>query len=638
MHKRSEVAAYAEHICVPMLEWAAEQRLSRRAPTVIDHIGYTATLLEEELRPFWGITPLLCDGVDIRLHIRGETVPVVRWLHEVLVDGTNPDSPYSWDKYREEVGLQSFYFQNLTEVAGLLVGLFFARAQTWDTFSAAEQRQVADWVYNGCRQLCTHIAGNNHIWFPLLCLLVLKKFGYSYPETDRWLTEGMEKLDTMYLSDGWYSDGAFGRFDYYVAWSMHAYPLLWCLIEDDSFPGYAARRATYLHRTERFLQDYIHFFDRNGAHVPFGRSLSYRFAASCIFPLAVLNGAAVDPGLAKTITLRNITYFAEHVQYRTDGLLPAGYLYEAPALVENYTSDGGAYWCTKTFLCLLMDESHPFWTSEPVAIPADGDAYLCRPANPRIHLAVAGSPDGGVTVYNNGFQYYQFGRYCNPFNDMAGYYDKFAYNSLAGFALSTRDNTSCDNMISLSTADQSMASHRWGFTDLGEADGWMRSVHTPFSNDPDTRIHTWIRPLCGSLHVRIHRVVLAHPYGIQEGGFSVGMWNDFRIFGEVCGTFCVATRELVSAVRTVATVPVEYCVHQPQPGMHLLAPRAMMPTYRTAVLDPGIHWFASVFAISTDSDLQLPEIIRTESGFRMDGAFAWSFSICREEASLDTQF
>ena len=65
-----------------------------------------------------------------------------------------------------------------------MVGMYFAPQQTWALLTPDEQRRVADWIYGACRPLCAHIAGNNHIWFPLLCLLVLQRFGYTFPETD----------------------------------------------------------------------------------------------------------------------------------------------------------------------------------------------------------------------------------------------------------------------------------------------------------------------------------------------------------------------------------------------------------------------------------------------------------------------
>lgn len=595
---RNDVKQYARSICIPMLEHAAERRLSRRPCEVVDTISYVASELEELFRPFWGITPILRDGEDITLTIRGETVGIGDWLREVLVTGTNPNSPFSWDKYKESTGVHSFHFQNITELAGLYVGMFFAKEATWDKLSATEQRQVADWTYDACIPLCEQIAQNNHVWFPMLCLLVLKKFGYSYERTDRYLREGIEKLDTMYVDGGWYSDGVFGRIDYYEAWSLHAYPLLWCLIEDDSFDGYEAQRNVYIMRTTRFLQDFVHFFDSNGAFPPFGRSLAYRFAAVCVFPLAILAGADFDAVLAGSVTMRCIDYFHRNVLTDRTNILPPGYLYNAPALVENYTSSGGAYWATKAFLCLLMDASHPFWSNSEKPLPVEQGAYLLRPKDERLNFRIAGDATSGVTVYNNHFSYYQFGRYCNPFNDMASYYNKFVYNSRAGFGISSHDIIGSDNMITLITPDESMKSHRYGFTDLGTtANGCMVSEHIPFANDRTTRIVTYLLPLGGSMHLRVHRVILSQTYKLCEGGYSLGIWDDYRITVKTNGGFTVKNRVLESILYTAASTEIQFRESKHQPGMHMLAPFSVYPTYASDLLDAGIYLFASVVAV-----------------------------------------
>ena len=592
-----------------MLERAAERRLSRRPCEVVDTIGYVPTQLEELFRPFWGITPLLSDGEKITIRVLGKETDVCAWLKDVLVSGTDPSSEFYWDTNAEYVGVHMFNFQNITEIAGLLVGMFFAREQTWELLSDGEKQRVADYIYGASKELCVNIAANNHIWFPLLCILVLKRFGFVYPDTDKFLREGIDALDTMYIGNGWYSDGAFGRIDYYEAWSMHTYPLLWCLIAHDSFEGYAEQRQKYLERTEIFLRDYVKFFDVSGAYPPFGRSLSYRFAAAAPFALAPVAGVNFDVSIAKTVTLRCISYFEENVLTAEDNSLTPGYLYNSPSVVENYTSSGGAYWATKSFLCLLLPEGHPFWTSEESALPIETGAYITKPSEPSLNFAVMGDTSSGVTVLNNHFQYYQNGIYCNPFNDMASYYNKFAYNSRSGFAISTRDNTSADNMICLSTKDNSMTSHRWGFTDMGEENGFMVSEHTPFSNDAGTVIRTWLRPLTNGWHLRVHRVTLSQEYRVREGGYSVGLWDDYRESQKETNGFSIWNKKLISHLFTVSDVPICFEERRPQPGMHLLAPFAAYPLYRTELLKKGSYLFASVVGIhDAPYDLPLPTI------------------------------
>lgn len=592
-----------------MLEQTAARHEKSEIPTVIDSMGYVPTFLEEFCRPFWGMAPIIAEESEpVLIKVNGKTVLLSDWLSDILFEGLSPDSEKSWERYRDRGAGWGLDFQNLTELAGLLIGMYFCREKTWDLFTEERRRMFAERIYSFCKGECERLAENNHIWFPMFCVLVLKKLGYVYPETDIYLKSGLEALEKMYISDGWYSDGLFGRFDYYVVWSMHAYPLLWCLIEDESFPDYDDYCSRFIRRAEQFVPQYARCFDSNGAFPAFGRSLAYKYAAVCIFPLAALAGCNIDLGLARNITLKNIGYFAENIRIKGDGTLPTGYLYESPALVENYTSDGGAYWCTKSFLCLLMGEEHPFWSAPEKPLPIEAGDYLVSPESKAVNFILSGTKACGITVYNNVAQYYQNGIYNNPFNDMAAYYCKFAYNSRAGFAIGSRDRLSFDNMISLQTPDCSMASHRWGFTDMGRSGDILLSAHVPFANDCNTHIETAVLPLPDGSHIRLHKVTLSQEYIVREGGFSIGLWDDYHTCAIMNNSVCVENGELFSSLKAVASVPFRLTEKNPQPGLHILAPHACYPCYITDKLPKGIYYFASAYRISSEEEYVLPRL------------------------------
>ena len=76
MNTRSEIARYAQRTCIAALEQAAARRASGAVPEVIDHVGYVPTMLEEALRPFWGLTPLMRDACPT---LRGRTFCSFSW-------------------------------------------------------------------------------------------------------------------------------------------------------------------------------------------------------------------------------------------------------------------------------------------------------------------------------------------------------------------------------------------------------------------------------------------------------------------------------------------------------------------------------------------------------------------------------
>ena len=88
--------------------------------------------------------------------------------------------------------------------------------------------------------------------------------------------------------------------DYYNPWAIQYYTVLYSVFAAKSDP---ARAALYRDRATKFGQQFARWFDENGAALPFGRSLTYRFAqnsfwAACIWagleplPLPVMKGSS----------------------------------------------------------------------------------------------------------------------------------------------------------------------------------------------------------------------------------------------------------------------------------------------------------------------------------------------------------
>jgi len=607
MLSRAETREYALELCIPLLQRTLNRSVRSQTAFKPDQVGFIPAYLENLCRPFWGLAPVLSDTKMPLLKKDGNTVTIAEFLKDELIAGLSPDSDRRWDLNREYMGDYVYENQNITELAGLLIGMYFARDTLWDPIPGPERDIIANGIYSMAETAFDHSWPNNHYWFPLFAFTVLKRFGYTFARTEEMLKKGLDFLDSLYLGDGWYKDGAFGRFDYYEAWSLHLYPLLWTLIADVSFDGYAERRAEYVARTNLFLPFYTHWFDANGAQVPFGRSLSYRFAASALFPVAVLAGCDVDPVLAGRITRMNVEFFKKNYKTESGTILEEGYLYHSPATVERYTSDGGAYWCCKTFLALLIPESHPFWSDGDALLPAERGDYQVLPANKEIQLLFEGHR-GLVTLYNNSAQYVKNGRLTHRFGDMRAWYGKFAYSSAAGFGCNSTDNVSSDSMISLMTKDETMASHRIGWKTFDMENGVLHSIHTPFSNDPDTTAETWIIP-SGGYHIRIHRVRLAREYYISEGGFALGRWDDYEPVAKSEDGVSVSNKEYTSALRVAASVQVSTGVGITQSNYHLYAPLASYPVYKTGLLPAGVYYFAAAFGLwRAGEEETLPEL------------------------------
>ena len=53
--------------------------------------------------------------------------------------------------------------------------------------------------------------------------------------------------------------------------------------------------------------------------------------------------------------------------------------------------------------------------------------------------------------------------------------------------------------------------------------------------------------------------------------------------------------------------------------MHLLAPRAVIPAYGSAVLTPGVYWAAVVCGVSEDGAETLPTVRIADGAVTVDG-------------------
>jgi len=607
--EKQYLISVAEKLCIPALEKAVDKFYSGKQITVADHISYECSKMEELFRPLWGITPLLREK-SYTVNVCGEKRDLAEALRDVILEVSDEKSDKCFSRYASNRHEHNFANQMITEFAPLCIAMCQAPDVLWEPYSQAEREQLATWIRNWAVCALVNSWQNNHYWFPMLAITALEKLGIDCGDVEEHMEKGLALIDGMYLSDGWYKDGVFGRFDFYVSWSHHVYPLLWTYLAENTRFYDPERTARFKERSELFFDYYTHMFDLDGGVPAYGRSLSYRFAVSSYFAAVAFAECKIDMGLARRIIMKNVSYFMDNMILPDDGVLPAGYMYESTPLADNYTSSGGPYWCAKTFLVLSLPDDHPFWTAEEKPMPMEEGEFLIKSKPENIDLFLEGTRKAGVTLYNNSAMCYTFEYGCGGrFGDMPSCYSKFVYNSRSGFGISSPDMISLDNMIGLETWDAVMTSRRNGFINEGVKDGVIRSSHKPFSNDTSS-ITTWMLPLGEGFHVRAHKVNLSQPYRVIEGGFSIGTFDDGSVIAinEDFATFS-DEKGRVSKIKTVASVPTSYRIDYHMPACHILAPVSAYPVYTTDILDAGEYLFASVFGFTTDGEFgEEPEI------------------------------
>lgn len=254
----------------------------------------------------------------------------------------------------------------------------------------------------------------------MVCL-GLRAVGRPYaPEL---LQKTLDQLDGFYLGKGWSSDGIGGRCDYYNAFAMPFYGLVYAKVMRDDDPK---RSTRFIERSAIFANDFVHWFDSEGRAIPYGRSVTYRFAQSAFWSAAAFADCEFLPwGIMKGIVLRNLRWWLQQPIFSRDGILTVGYCYPNLIFSEEYNAAGSPYWALKTLLILALPEDHPFWRAEEETLPASPSVVVQHTPG----MILQSLP--GHKVALSSAQAIPVG-----FSNFDARYSQFAYSSAFGFSVS----------------------------------------------------------------------------------------------------------------------------------------------------------------------------------------------------------
>ncbi len=300
----------------------------------------------------------------------------------------------------------SVYLGSETALAALLSPKFF-----WEPLTAAQKENVLTFL-----QELAHMPSydNNHHLFHMLPVPLLERHGR--PSNRAHHTEMLKRILSWYRGDGWFIDGVNCGFDHYNFWGFQLYTNAVCHLDKAWRAQFGARFRAI---TSEFLQNARFFFCRDGGPIPWGRSLSYRFADVSAIGWAHVNGAnPLAPGLARRTASGCLKYFWDHGALDENGVLELGYHAANAVVAEDYLTDGIDYFAAQGLACLLIPETDPFWTDTELPLPADrGGGRLALPGaqmvvrvNPRdgeARLFPVGQPFGIEGHWQRGIKYGQ---------------------------------------------------------------------------------------------------------------------------------------------------------------------------------------------------------------------------------------
>ncbi|WP_226781607.1 DUF2264 domain-containing protein [Oceaniglobus trochenteri] len=574
---RADVQRAVQDLTTPLLAGFSPGRARVELGTSAAHFHTAAAHLEGLSRPFWGLAPLLAgggtfDGIDLFV--------------EGVNNGADPDHPEYWGPVADRD-------QRMVESAALGYALALAPETFWDGLTGRGRDCLRDWLLHSLQQTP---APNNWNFFHVLVSLGLTRVGVDH---DLSIIKGnLDRLETWDMGNGWYRDGDQRQADHYIPFAMHFYGLIYAQYGPEAD---AARRERFRERARLFAPQIAHWYGADGSALPYGRSLTYRFAHGGIWGALALAGEEALPwGEIRGHWARNLRWWSDKPITDRTGVMSIGYGYAQLSMAERYNSPGSPYWAFKAFAPLALPETHPFWTAEETpAQERDGVVSLPEPG------MVKYEDKGDVTVLSGGQQSPTFGRTAEKYN-------KFAYSTRYGFSAEPEGrcfaNGTFDNMLAFSENGELAALRsRESMARIG--DDWLFSAWSPM---PEVEVETWLIARA-PWHLRIHRIVTGREVETVEGGFAIRRYDPTPArnpepapIGPMAG---IATQSDMSCI-VDGTAPFENPVSRtpriitPEPNSNVIWPQSWVPQL-TGTLTPGT-WSLAAW-VRAGRDMALPD-------------------------------
>ncbi|KAJ5930939.1 hypothetical protein N7466_006432 [Penicillium verhagenii] len=631
------------------------------------HFDEAAAQLEGFVRPLWAVASLLqweassskenTFDASIAKEIREVTEP---WIAGFST-GTDPEHPEYW-------GAISDMDQRMVEAEVISYALLSAPDKLFHGRDEKTRHNITAWLrgING-----KQMPSNNWRWFRVFAnLALIKVCGIAASELTEEITADFAVLDSFYLEDGWSGDGpwlsteeeeeemtafeqtrrrdAIGKgrqVDYYSgSFAIQFSQLLYTKFADYMDPE---RTARYRQQARDFGNSFWKYFDCNGSAIPFGRSLTYRFACGAFFSaLAVSDVSDMQyplskPGHVKGMLLRHLRWWAARSDdiFNVDGTLNIGWLYPNMYMCEDYNSPQSTYWGLKSLIALSLTSNNSFWTADEEEHPVQQAPELI----PAPRQIISNHPAGNHHFFLSPAQFVAW-----PLKASQAKYSKFEYSSAFGFSVPTGpliQQIAPDCTLALSRDGAETWAVKWKCSEpvLSTASLLVRgqthivpqaTVRWYPWGDRQVEINTTLIPPTDrwpDWHIRIHRVRInssLRSLHTVEGGFaSLGRRSDGSklpnidsdsdmIIGTTEGILETDSSVLILSAagatglsvlgvdRPSPPIITDASALKPDANTNLVHQRTLIPTITRDLsrdIEPGeeFYFFTGVFAISS---------------------------------------
>lgn len=546
------------------------------------HLGDTGAVYPDEIaqmegfaRPLWAIIPMLagkCESVK----------PLWEAWREGIINGVNPEHSEYWGEVHD-------CDQRLVEMAVFGMGMAIAPKEFFFDLPSEARENLYKWLYqiNRC-----DMPKNNWTFFRVLVNMGFQICGLEYPKER--MEADFRLIEEHYEGDGWYFD-YFNQREYYTMWAFHYYGLVYAKVMGERDPENSAR---FIERARLIAPDFACWFDSTGEALPYGRSLTYRFAQGAFYAAQAFAGAdapSVDAGVQKHLLLGNMRKWFSKPIFTRDGALTIGYGYPNLHMAEGYNAPGSPYWSMKAFLCLALPKEHPFWQAEEKPFNAPSVSL-----QPHARMLLSRSADGRhVTAF-------EAGNHAHEHSHDEAKYEKFVYSTVFGFsvpkAAKLLKDGAFDNMLAVSEDGGDSWHTRYGCERFKLEGDRVSFTWKPFTF---VEIETTLIPY-GEWHVRIHKIRSERDIDVAEGGFAIardGSAAPAESADEKSARVCAPWG--VSSIFGISGFDKGEIVY-PEPNTNLMTPRTLLPTMR-ARLCAGEHRLVSV-VFGSASVTETPEI------------------------------
>ncbi len=378
-----------------------------------------AELFEGLARSFLIAAPLI--HINPQLTIRGYSLRDY-YKNQILKGCTREDINWFGD-YNELQRLTGYAdssraFQQTVETCSLVLCLNICREEIWNKYTKAERDIIADFLLS-----YAHAGTVPQNWrlFNMLNMAFLHNEGYVIDKDI--MREHAQAILGYYAGDGWYRDGH--SFDYYSCFAFNVYTPIWNRWYGYENEPYIA--AQFEKNSNRLMETYGDFFDRDGFTNMWGRSNIYRNAVTSPFDAnMLLQSSKANPGLARRIASGSLLQFFTREDFLNDGIPSMGFYGEFSPLIQGYSCAESVFWLGKAFLCLYLPENHPFWTEK------ENNGTWDKLENIHIKETVLNGPALCFTNHGaNGETILRTGKVIKNINDEHGMwnYSKLSYNS-----------------------------------------------------------------------------------------------------------------------------------------------------------------------------------------------------------------